>query len=96
MLCRPEAVNQNERHKTRQMIADLMTALLPQSPPMDIITARIEMLDVSYQEEQNLRNPVSKKILDELPYPCMTDRYEEILQAHPKIFDWIFSDVEES
>ncbi|KAF8860239.1 hypothetical protein BDZ45DRAFT_575436, partial [Acephala macrosclerotiorum] len=32
-------------------------------------------------------------ILDELSYQSMSSRYEDVVEAHPKTFDWIFSDT---
>ena len=57
---------------------------------MDKITAEVEMLEVGDGEEERLRSSVQRKILGQLQYPAMTNRYEEVLQAHPQTFDWIF------
>jgi hypothetical protein len=76
------------------MIADLRNAVLSESSTADVITAQIEMLDVSHEEEQRLRSSIERKIL-ELLYPYMTDRYEDVLEAHLQTFDWIFSDPKE-
>ncbi|KAF4629488.1 hypothetical protein G7Y89_g8658 [Cudoniella acicularis] len=95
MLCRLEAVNQDEHHRTLQMMSDLRTSLLPANSPVDVITAQIEMLNVGDQEEEKLRNTVSRMLLEELSYPQMTNRYEEIVEAHPETLEWIFSDVKQ-
>jgi hypothetical protein len=62
---------------------------------MDKITAEVEMLEVGDGEEERLRSSVQRKILGELQYPAMTNRYEEVLQAHPQTFDWIFCDTDD-
>ncbi|KAF8851727.1 hypothetical protein BDZ45DRAFT_808104 [Acephala macrosclerotiorum] len=93
MLRRLEVVNRDERHNTRQAIVDLRNAVLSRQDPVNVITAQVEMLDVCQDEEKDLRSSIGRKILESLSYPCMTDRYEDILQAHPKIFDWIYSDT---
>ncbi|KUJ12525.1 uncharacterized protein LY89DRAFT_593058, partial [Mollisia scopiformis] len=49
------------------------------------------MLDVEDTEEEELRLSVDKKILEHLIYPAMTYRYEDVLQPHPKTFDWIYA-----
>ncbi|KAE8454648.1 hypothetical protein EG329_000271 [Mollisiaceae sp. DMI_Dod_QoI] len=92
MLNRVQTSNEDEHHKTRQIIANLRNTVRPDLP-MDVITASIEMLSVDPQEEEVLRRKTSKNILDELSYPGMTNRYEDITQAHPETFDWIFSDT---
>jgi hypothetical protein len=50
------------------------------------------MLNVVDHEEEKLRRKVNGLLLDGLAYPHMTNRYEEILEAHPNTFEWIFSD----
>jgi hypothetical protein len=62
---------------------------------VDVITAQIEMLNVGSSEEKDLRNSVDRKLLRELAYPNMTNRYEDIVEAHPKTFDWIFAEPEQ-
>jgi hypothetical protein len=93
MLCRMEAINQDEHRRTREIMAEMRTSLLPAPSSTDVITAQINMLNVSDKEEEELRNSVNKKILEDLSYPEMTKRYEDILEPHPKTFDWIFSDA---
>lgn len=92
LLCRSEALNRSEHRKTRQMILDLRKAVLPRSDIADAITAQFEMLDVTDEEELQLRTSVQTRILELLKYPHMTDRYEELLEAHPQTFEWVFCD----
>ncbi|CZR63072.1 uncharacterized protein PAC_12969 [Phialocephala subalpina] len=91
LLSRAQALNHNEHHITRQMITEMLNAR-SQSDTLAEITAKIEMLDVGHAEEQRLRLSVQKKLLESLRYPDMTSRYEDVLQAHPKTFEWIFAD----
>lgn len=72
------------------MIADLRNFILPPSPIANVITVQIEMLSVSDKEEQQFRTYIQTKILELLKYPQMTDRYEEVIEAHPQTFDWVF------
>jgi hypothetical protein len=60
---------------------------------MDCITADIEMLSVDPDEENILRLKVNRRLLTDLSYPEMTNRYEDITEAYAKTFDWIFSDT---
>jgi hypothetical protein len=89
MLCRLEAVNQSEHHKTRLLIA-FQNSAFGHTPSVGDITAQIEMLDVEDKEEQCFRRSVQKTILESLRYPNMTDRYEDLVEAHPQTFDWVF------
>jgi hypothetical protein len=53
------------------------------------------MLNVSEEDEKQLQNYVSRTILKTLSFPRMTNRYENILEAHPETYQWIFSDAAE-
>jgi hypothetical protein len=59
------------------------------------IVSDIEMLDVSDTAESKLRAFVGKKILQSLWYSSMTSRYEDVIEAHPKTFEWAFTDSKE-
>jgi hypothetical protein len=59
------------------------------------ITARIEMLNVSDDNERMLRTAVQDAIFQSIQYPSMTDRYEDIVEAYPKTFEWAFHDPTE-
>jgi len=96
LICRSESINENAHHKTRQMIADLRKDIFSQFSTMDFITARVEMLNVRPEKESQLRDVVNTTILEQLSYPHMTNRYEEIEEAHSKTFDWIFCGAEQS
>jgi hypothetical protein len=77
------------------MIADLRKAIASEST-MDAITAGVEMLNVRPEKESQLRDIVKRTILEQLSYPHMTNRYEEIQEPHFKTFDWIFCGAEQS
>ena len=95
LICRSECISEDAHHKTRQMIADLRKDITSE-PTMDVITARVEMLNVRPAKESLLRGVVNRTILEQLSYPHMTNRYEEIEEAHFKTFDWIFCGAEQS
>lgn len=63
---------------------------------MGVITAQVEMLNVGPERESQLRDIVNRTILEQLSYPHMTNRYEEIQEAHSKTFEWIFRRAEQS
>jgi hypothetical protein len=53
------------------------------------------MLNVSADTERMLRTAVQDAIFQSIQYPSMTDRYEDIVEAYPKIFEWAFHDPTE-
>ncbi|KAL2061695.1 hypothetical protein VTL71DRAFT_7073 [Oculimacula yallundae] len=56
------------------------------------IVAAVEMLDVSDAAEHRTRNSVQREILRHLRYATMSERYEEVLEAHAETFEWAFYD----
>ncbi|PVH76810.1 hypothetical protein DL98DRAFT_424831, partial [Cadophora sp. DSE1049] len=54
------------------------------------------MLNVGSEKESQLRDVVNTTVLEQLSYSCMTNRYEEIQEAHSETFDWIFCSAEQS
>jgi hypothetical protein len=78
------------------MIADLRKDIYSQSSTVDTITAQVEMLNVGPEKESQLRDVVNRTILEQLSYPHMTNRYEEIQEAYPKTYDWIFCGAKQS
>lgn len=41
-------------------------------------------------KEANIRKQVAEAILSSLRYPTITERFEEVAEAHEQTFDWIF------
>jgi hypothetical protein len=102
ILSRVELLNQDNHHRTRdiifQCIAQELQALKAEDnrgqkgqleKAYDII-ARIEMLNVSDDNERMLRTAVQNAIFQSIQYPSMTARYEDIVEAYPKTFEWAF------
>jgi hypothetical protein len=56
------------------------------------IIPSIEMLDVSPEEESLFRSSVLNKIFASLAFSAMTQRYEDVADAHQDTFEWIFHD----
>lgn len=52
----------------------------------------IEMSDVSQEEEDLFRSSVLQKIFAGLAFSAMTQRYEDVADAHQDTFEWIFHD----
>jgi predicted CoA-binding protein len=86
LICRSEAVNKAEHQEIRQMTTP---------SAVDGITAQIEMLSVGRKEEQLLQRTIQKILLKLLQYPYMTGQYEQLTEAHPETFDWIFCNSDE-
>jgi len=63
---------------------------IPYKESQEII-AGIELLSVSQSSEQRLRNKVRTTILEYLKYEEMTNRFEDVDEAHPETFEWAFS-----
>jgi hypothetical protein len=56
------------------------------------IIRSVEMFDVSQEEEDFFRSSVLRKILAGLEFSAMTQRYEDVADAHQDTFEWIFHD----
>jgi ABC-type glutathione transport system ATPase component len=91
VIRRLDNANVEEHRRTREMIIDPQRSVPGQSPhSMETITAKIELLGVSDDEEASLRRLVDMKIMQSLRYPAMTNRYESIVEAYPETFEWAF------
>jgi hypothetical protein len=107
ILSRVELLNQDNHHRSRDTILRCMAQELQALKAEDNrgqkgqlekaydITARIEMLNVSADTERMLRTAVQDAIFQSIQYPSMTDRYEDIVEAYPKTFEWAFHDPTE-
>lgn len=89
-----ETLYKNEHRYTCDVIARNLEAVSG-SRELTEITAGIEMLDVSQAEENRLRTLVQLEILKNLGYKGSTNRYEAVIEAHLRTFDWAFQDSTE-
>jgi hypothetical protein len=55
------------------------------------LIADIEMLSVSDVSEQAVQGRVNNAIIETLGYYEMTNRFEDVDEAHPETFEWAFS-----
>jgi hypothetical protein len=62
------------------------------SDKVEAIIAKIEMLHVSESMEEKHQGEVQRVILDSLRYSMVSARYEEVLEAYPNTFEWMFQD----
>ena len=56
----------------------------------DDVVPFVEMLDVSHKAEESFRLRVQNHILASLAFSTMTQRYEDVADAHQNTFDWAF------
>jgi hypothetical protein len=54
------------------------------------IIAKIELLDIPQTGEDSLQSRVGKMVIQSLAYEGMTRRYEEVTEAFPETYEWIF------
>jgi hypothetical protein len=92
LVRRIDDVNAVEHQKTRAMIVHKQQSDPRRPNPFAVITAGVELLSVSDDQELKLQNKVQEEIIRSLTYPEMTFRYERILEAYPTTFDWVFRD----
>jgi hypothetical protein len=59
------------------------------TPDQEILIA----MDKQVKAEEVTTASVEEDILDELHFSRITDRYEEIAEAHRKTLDWAFDDI---
>jgi hypothetical protein len=105
LISRLESVNQDDHRQTRDIMLRRYHAEqsrrgnsaghidMPIDPSgYEEITSDIEMLDVSMNAEQNLRDLVADEILRSLEFPSMSVRYENVLEAYSETFKWALSE----
>jgi predicted ATPase len=91
LVRRIDAVNAEEHRRTREMIVNARHSKQP-ADGVARITAEVELLSVSDEQEMKLQNNVQEEIIRALAYPEMTFRYERIMEAYPTTFEWAFRD----
>jgi len=105
LISRLESVNQDDHRQTRDIMLRRYHVEqshrgnsaghigMPRDPSgYEEITSDIEMLDVSMNAEQNLRDLVADEVLRSLRFPSMSDRYENVLEAYPETFKWALNE----
>jgi hypothetical protein len=87
---RTETMNRNgPRRISKYSVAPIGN--IPRSGPSQII-ADVEMLDVSQSDEAQFQQRVARMILDGLSFPSMRLRYEDVVEAYPDTFKWVYRD----
>ena len=97
LLSRLESISQVDHRRTRDIILKRICEEKDvQYRKEQQIAAGVEMLDVSKAVEWRLRRSVLQEIIGSLRYPIMTYRYEDVVEAHPKTFEWAFCNPTEA
>jgi hypothetical protein len=95
---RIDTVNEDQHRLTLEMIFEqqrverVQNGLRSSTGDEETITAMVEMLTVSDKQETLLRRAVNEQITQSLRFPTMTSRYENVVEAYPQTFEWIFAD----
>jgi hypothetical protein len=84
LLNRLELQNQQEHRRAHAMIAGYAGRE---------IVASTETLEVSRDEEAEIRKLVGNKTLESLQYATMSQQFDEVSEAHQKTFNWIFDET---
>jgi hypothetical protein len=85
ILCRFNAINEDEHKKTREMI---MNASYVEKYRQDgEIEAEFEILAVSDFQESQLISSIQRLITDALAYRSMRHRYKDVVDAYPDTFE---------
>jgi hypothetical protein len=95
LLSRVERIDQENHNRTRDEITRKICEREGVWCSAEQIVSGIEMLNVSDASEQKLRTSIQEHIINSLKYPSMTHRYEDVIEAHPKTFDWAFENPTE-
>ena len=69
-----------------------MDALSISSIPADVLRDQFSIFRDPAEEEAKLRQSVARDLLRSLWFETITDRYEEISEAHKRTFKWIYQD----
>ncbi|KAF8855876.1 hypothetical protein BDZ45DRAFT_595017, partial [Acephala macrosclerotiorum] len=90
MLSRTEITIIDQHEKTRAIIIDALRDT--GHAPMTNSEYEEHAVDKKRMEERDLRLNVERRLLQQLAFPNMTDRIEEVAEAHARTYEWIFSD----
>jgi hypothetical protein len=96
LLDRTELVITDAENRNRSIIVDTVReAVLDSFGSSNAFTLSDgdgERVRYAQTEEKHARKMVEDAILESLKFSTMTDRQEEIANAHTKTFDWIFKE----
>jgi hypothetical protein len=89
MLSRTEIVLKDQHDQTRALIVDAIQVLAAVNGGVGSTHEREHAAKIQ-EDEESVKVSVSKKILESLSFKTMSDRQEEIAEAHIHTFSWLF------
>jgi len=99
MLNNTELVIRESTDRTRQVIIDALAdqsrLQLTSSESEDSRIEVTEALSTTRSREQTARRAVEKRVLEDLSFPSMGNRRQEITPKHQKTFEWVFEESSE-
>lgn len=92
LISRFDAVNQDQHRQTRDLIIEKLGDCTVKAPRDTEVVESFGTLGLSSDEEA-VRFKTNNIILQSLSYPNMSNRYEDIVEAFPDTFGWVFRDA---
>ncbi|KAL5313509.1 hypothetical protein ACEPPN_017929 [Leptodophora sp. 'Broadleaf-Isolate-01'] len=93
LTSRMEMFSLEDERRTRDMIMR-ENYDHPSLLSLDVNTLEWQVFTLSQWDEDKLRWLVSSSILNHLLYTAMPKRYESVVEAHPKTFEWALQDAD--
>ena len=82
----------DQEDRTRRLIVDVLQIAINSNPS----DRESQLLYARRQNETAIRRSVETELLECLKFPTIAERFEEVIEAHPKTFQWIFQELKES
>lgn len=92
ILDRTALVVADQEDRTRRIIIDVFKDLLISSQTDEKSLGLRHLRDA----ETSIRNTVEAEIFESLRFPTITERFEEVIEAHLTTFQWVFQDQKSS
>lgn len=91
LLSRTEVVVANQEDRTRSLIVDAFQEAINLTPTRKETTK----INNIRRDERLMRKSVEDELLGRLNFPTITERFEEVAEAHQHTFQWIFRKPED-
>jgi len=92
LICRLDSANQDQHRLTRGLILKEQGNHPATNSTGHEPHESLQILRITHGGEAAARNKTKNIILQSLSYPGMSNRYEDIIEAFPNTFDWVFCD----
>jgi hypothetical protein len=86
LLSRTEVVVADQEDRTRRVIVDAFQDVI------GLTRTREDIIEINNTRgsERSMRKSVEDELLEHLNFPTITERFEEVAEAHQQTFQWIF------